>query len=235
MRILPPRGVHPSGGPYGPPPPGGGNRPRRRRLRPLVLAWIIGGIIAASAAAGFAATAFKGNAPTPAQSQAALTTSPTASASGEGGGPNLSASVRLPERALLGERFGLPGHNSAGERVSVPFRAHIPLAEPVAVDVQLDVYLRVSVDVYLDVYLRVSVVGIDVGIRVGEHILLVGVPAAIDARFHVGQHIPVSIGTRFHVAARTHAGQLASGAPHRRSWPSRSRYPAPARQGQART
>ena len=150
----------------------------------------------------------QGHAPTPAQSQAALTTSPTAPTPGGGSGPSLvRLRVRLPERVLLGKRFGLPGHNSAGQHVSVPFRAYIPLAEPVDVylGVRLDVYLGVGVDVHLYVYLRVavgiSVASASLGIDVGEHILLVGAPAPIDARFHVGRHIPVSVGTRFHVAA----------------------------------
>jgi hypothetical protein len=78
----------PPGGAYDQPLPGGRNRPRRRLLRPLVLAWIIGGLIAASAA-GFAATAFTGHTPTtPSQSPAALTSSGT----GGRGGPELSAS-----------------------------------------------------------------------------------------------------------------------------------------------
>ena len=70
---YPPGGVHTSGGPYDP--PGGRNRTRRRLWRPLVLAWIIGGLIAASAA-GFAVTAFTGHTPTPVQSPAAQISSP---------------------------------------------------------------------------------------------------------------------------------------------------------------
>jgi serine/threonine protein kinase len=80
MPLLP-GGTPPPGGAHPQPPPGGRNRPRRRSWRPLVLAWIIGGLIGASAAAAFAVTAFTGHTPTPVQSQAALTSSPTAPAS----------------------------------------------------------------------------------------------------------------------------------------------------------
>jgi eukaryotic-like serine/threonine-protein kinase len=70
----PPRGTHRQ------PPSGGRNRPRGRLWRPLALAWIIGFLIAASAA-GFAVTAFTGHAPTPIQSPAAQISAPRASTS----------------------------------------------------------------------------------------------------------------------------------------------------------
>jgi len=77
---LPPGGTPPPGGTHRQPPPGGRNRPRRRLWRPLAVAWILGFLIAASAA-GFAVTAFTGHAPTPIQSPAAQISAPTAATS----------------------------------------------------------------------------------------------------------------------------------------------------------
>jgi serine/threonine protein kinase len=77
---LPAGGTPPPRDAHRQPPPGGRNRPLRRLWRPLALAWLIGFLIAASAA-GFAVTAFTGHAPTPIQSPAAQTSSPTASTS----------------------------------------------------------------------------------------------------------------------------------------------------------
>jgi serine/threonine protein kinase len=74
-------GAHPPGGAHPQPARGGRSRPRRRLWRPLVLAWIIGGLIGASVAAAFAVTALTGHTPAPVQSQAALTSSPAAPAS----------------------------------------------------------------------------------------------------------------------------------------------------------
>ena len=77
------------------PGPGGGRPQRRPRRRPLVLAWAIGGLLAVAAAAGFVlATASGNSAKVPVQSrQAALTSSPTASASARPTAPSASASV----------------------------------------------------------------------------------------------------------------------------------------------
>jgi len=70
-RISPPLGdTHPPGSTYRQPPPGGRNRPRRRLLRPLVLAWIIGGLIAAPAAGYAVTTLTGGNTSTPTPSPA---------------------------------------------------------------------------------------------------------------------------------------------------------------------
>jgi serine/threonine protein kinase len=77
---LPAGGTPPPQGAHRQPPPGGRNRPLRRLWRPLALAWLIGFLIAASAA-GFAVTAFTGRAPTPIQSPAAQISSPAASTS----------------------------------------------------------------------------------------------------------------------------------------------------------
>jgi eukaryotic-like serine/threonine-protein kinase len=53
------------------PPPGDGGRPRRRLWRPLVLAWVIGGLVVASAATAFALTATGGHSPAPVKSKPA--------------------------------------------------------------------------------------------------------------------------------------------------------------------
>jgi hypothetical protein len=86
-----PGNTPPPGGAYRQPPPGGRNQPRRRSRRPMVLAWIIGGVIVASAA-GFAVTALTGHTPTPTPAPAGLTSSATASASGGRVAPAVSAS-----------------------------------------------------------------------------------------------------------------------------------------------
>ena len=87
----------------GPPPPGGAypqpspderNRPRRRLWRPMVLVWIIVGMIAAGVA-GFAVTSFVGGStPTPTPSPAGLTSSaPGSTSGGRGGAPGVSGSA----------------------------------------------------------------------------------------------------------------------------------------------
>jgi hypothetical protein len=72
--------TYPPGDAYRPPPGGGGNRPRRRRWRPLVLAWIVGFLVAAGVAS-FAVTAFTRHPPAPIPSPAAQISSSAASTS----------------------------------------------------------------------------------------------------------------------------------------------------------
>jgi serine/threonine protein kinase len=86
----------PPGGAHRQPPPGGRNRPRRRLLRSLLLALVIGVLLGASAAAGFALTAATGHTPkAPIEPrQAALTSSPTAAASAGQIGASAAASNR---------------------------------------------------------------------------------------------------------------------------------------------
>ena len=87
-----PRGAHRR------PPQGRGNGPRRRSWRPLALAWIIGFIVAAGAAA-FAMTAFTGHTPTTVQSPAAQISASTAAtsagraASGASAAPHATSSA----------------------------------------------------------------------------------------------------------------------------------------------
>jgi serine/threonine protein kinase len=87
-----PRGAHRR------PPQGRGNGPRRRSWRPLALAWIIGFIVAAGAAA-FAVTAFTGHTPTTIQSPAAQISASTAAtsagraASGASAAPHATSSA----------------------------------------------------------------------------------------------------------------------------------------------
>ena len=85
----------------GPPGPDG-RRPQRRRRRPLVLAWAIGGLLAVTAAAGFVLAAGGGHsAKVPIQPrQAALTSSPTPSASTRPTAPSASASASVSPSAI---------------------------------------------------------------------------------------------------------------------------------------
>jgi len=102
----------PAGSAYQPPPgayqPPPGGRPRRgRRLwRPLVLAWIVGVLIAASGATAFALSSFTGRAPSPNQSQQAP---PPASTSGEPtrAAPSPSPSPRVSSPASTSP-YGVP-------------------------------------------------------------------------------------------------------------------------------
>ena len=107
---------------YQQPPPGGRNRPRRRAWRPLVLARVIGGLIAVSAA-GFAVIAFTGPAPATTQSPAGLTSSPTVSTSaGRTTSGVLCLPVCLAARVLVSELIIVPGHIPAADRVRIPIR-----------------------------------------------------------------------------------------------------------------
>ena len=88
----PPPSQPPPGASPGQPPPGGSNRPQRRLWRPMVLVWIIAGMIAAGVA-GFAVTSFAGGStPAPSQSPAGLTSSAASTAGGRGA-PGVSGSA----------------------------------------------------------------------------------------------------------------------------------------------
>ena len=76
----PPPDTYSPGDTYLQPSPDGRNRPQRRSRRPLVLARVIGGLIAVSAA-GFAVIAFTRPAPAATQSPAGLTSPPAVSTS----------------------------------------------------------------------------------------------------------------------------------------------------------
>ena len=78
--MPPPPDTYPPGDTYLQPSPDGGNQPQRRSRRPLVLARLIGGLIAVSAA-GFAVIAFTRPAPAATQSPAGLPSPPTVSTS----------------------------------------------------------------------------------------------------------------------------------------------------------
>ena len=105
-------------------PPGGGNRPRRRLWRPLVLAWIIGCLLGASVAAGFAMSAFTGQTPAPAQSGAAVQTysptpTPSASAAQTTPSPSASPSVSQSVSPTAGTSSFVPQPTSASPSPSV--------------------------------------------------------------------------------------------------------------------
>ena len=88
----PPPSQPPPGASPGQPPPGG-SRPQRRLWRPMVLVWIIAGMIAAGIA-GFAVTSFAGGStPAPSQSPAGLTSSAATSTAGGRGAPGVSGSA----------------------------------------------------------------------------------------------------------------------------------------------
>ena len=91
---APPGNRPPPGGAYPQPPPDQRKRPQRRLWRPMVLVWIIAGVIAAGVA-GFAVTTLTGGkTPTPTPSPAGLTSSAAASStSGGGGTPGVSGSA----------------------------------------------------------------------------------------------------------------------------------------------
>ena len=130
----PPPSQPPPGASPGQPPAGGSNRPQRRLWRPMVLVWIIAGMIAASVA-GFAVTSFAGGStPAPSQSPAGLTSSAAASTAGGRGAPGVSGSASpllgcLPDHVLPGERRSIivPGHVAAGERACLRIPAYIPV------------------------------------------------------------------------------------------------------------
>ena len=111
----------------GPPGPDGGRRPQRRRKRPMVLAWAIGGLLAVAAAAGFVlATAGGHSAKVPIQSrQAALTSSPTASASARPTAPSASASAAVSPSAVASSSPSAAGAVPA----SVPATTSAPASQ----------------------------------------------------------------------------------------------------------
>ena len=88
---APPGDMPPPGGAYPPSSPAERKRPQRRLWRPMVLVWIIAGMIAAGIA-GFAVTTLTGGkTPTPSQSPAGLTSS--AAESSTSGAPSVSGSA----------------------------------------------------------------------------------------------------------------------------------------------
>ena len=91
---APPGDKPPPGGAYPQPPPDERKRPQRRLWRPMVLVWILAGMIAAGVA-GFAVTTLTGGSkPTPTPSPAGLTSSAAASStSGGRGAPGVSGSA----------------------------------------------------------------------------------------------------------------------------------------------
>ena len=135
----PPPSQPPPGASPGQPPPGG-SRPQRRLWRPMVLVWIIAGMIAAGIA-GFAVTSFTGGStPAPGQSPAGLTSSAATSTAGGRGAPGVSGSASSSSAASrsassLGERRSVivPGHIAAGDRACLRIPAYLPAGERVRV------------------------------------------------------------------------------------------------------
>ena len=85
-RPAPPGDKPPPGGAYPQPSPDERRRPQRRLWRPMVLVWIVAGVIAAGVA-GFAVTSLTGgHTPAPSQSPAGLTSSAAASSTSGGRG-----------------------------------------------------------------------------------------------------------------------------------------------------
>ena len=103
---------------YREPPPGGGNGPRRRSRRPVMLAWIVGGLIAAGAAAGLAVTALSGHTPAPTPSPAGLTSSAPASTSGGRGAPSVSASTSASSSAARSASSSASAASSSSQATS---------------------------------------------------------------------------------------------------------------------
>ena len=158
-----------------------------------MLAWVIGGLLAASAAAGFAVTAFTGHAPTPTQSGAAVQTySPTPSAPAARTIRPVCLAVRLPER--VPHRGPIVVRTSAGQCVSIPIRAHIPVAQRARVAEHIRILVRVSLSVRVGLSVRVRV-GVRVSIYVGTRVDI-GTRAFVTAYVRVGQHNPARIGIR---------------------------------------
>ena len=103
---------------YREPPSGGGNGPRRRSRRPVMLAWIVGGLIAAGAAAGLAATALSGHTPAPTPSPAGLTSSAPASTAGGRGAPTVSASASASSSAARSASSSASAASSSSQATS---------------------------------------------------------------------------------------------------------------------
>ena len=113
----------PPGASPGQPPPGGSNRPQRRLWRPMVLAWIIAGMIAAGVA-GFAVTSFAGGStPAPSQSPAGLTSSAAASTAGGRGAPGVSGSASSSSAASRSASSPASAAASSFQGTSQPARA----------------------------------------------------------------------------------------------------------------
>ena len=113
---APPGNKPPPGSAYPQPSPDERKRPQRRLWRPMVLVWIIAGMIAASAA-GYAVTSFTGGStPTPSQSPAGLTSSAAASStSGARGAPGVSGSGSSSSSASRSASFSASAAASSSQ------------------------------------------------------------------------------------------------------------------------
>ena len=119
----PPPSQPPPGASPGQPPPGGSNRPQRRLWRPMVLVWIIAGMIAAGVA-GFAVTSFAGGStPAPSQSPAGLTSSAAASTAGGRGAPGVSGSASSSSAAAPSASSSASAAASSSQGTSQPASA----------------------------------------------------------------------------------------------------------------
>ena len=165
----------------------------------MILAWIIGGLIAASAAA-FAVTAFTGHPPTPIQSPAALTFLTDGISVRRRGYPwAFCLPVRLPA-GVLGERVDVPGLVHAGQHTRVHAGQHAR-EHP---GVHAREHPRVHPGQYPGEHPRVHP-----GQYPGEH-----------PRVHPGDHSPVHAGIRFYVAGSRAGAAAGSGGSTRdvRTW-----------------
>ena len=118
---APPGDMPPPGGAYPPSSPAERKRPQRRLWRPMVLVWIIAGMIAAGIA-GFAVTTLTGGkTPTPGQSPAGLTSSAAASStSGGRGAPSVSGSASSSSAAARSASSSAGAAASSAQGTSQP-------------------------------------------------------------------------------------------------------------------
>ena len=119
-----PGGTPPPGGAYPQPSPDERNQPRRRLWRPMVLVWIIVGMIAAGVA-GFAVTSFVGGStPTPTPSPAGLTSSaPGSTSGGRGGAPGVSGSASSSSAAARSASSSASAASSSSQGTTQPASA----------------------------------------------------------------------------------------------------------------
>ena len=118
---APPGDKLPPGGAYPQPSPDERKRPQRRLWRPMVLVWIIAGMIAAGVA-GFAVTSFTGGStPAPSQSPAGLTSSAAASStSGGRGTPGVSGSPSASRSASSSASAAASSAQGTSQPANVP-------------------------------------------------------------------------------------------------------------------
>ena len=113
----------PPGGAYPQPSPAERKRPQRRLWRPMVLVWIIAGMIAAGVA-GFAVTSFTGGStPTPSQSPAGLTSSAAASTASGRVAPGVSGSASSSSAASRSAPSSASAASSSFQGTSQPTSA----------------------------------------------------------------------------------------------------------------